>query len=390
MFGVLSSWFMKKSFLLTRYVNKLQIACCGFAQSIPRMPAVFMNTVWHAGNQFCCASLALFVTYLRSGLAITCSLLSLELFSAEDNWSLNDGFAIWGDFAYYRRSQGNKHRFIIDEGHGKQNSCGGCSYDKCLSSKVVKDFDYEPGFQVGIVYMTRHSMLEAEYLFVQEWEGSCHKDDPGLLYFSASHPTYAQDFYKADKASAVYRSQFQNGEVNYFYYITPRRGDYFSGGWLAGIRYISLTENLEIEFHKGADKSPYRVHVWNHMPAIQAGGTIGWNPWRTLSWDFTAKVGVGFDCGRQHTYWGDVDNTVTLRDYEAKKFSLPLLVGGAVALTYQPWRFINLHVAYEFIYLNGILLAPDQMHKSPNPEHHVRAIGQSFIYGGTAGVTFTF
>src|ERR1700677_4816290 len=61
--------------LLTRYANRLQSACCGFAQLITRMPAVVMNTVWHAGDQLRCASLALFVTYLRSGLVLLLLLL---------------------------------------------------------------------------------------------------------------------------------------------------------------------------------------------------------------------------------------------------------------------------------------------------------------------------
>ena len=56
--------------LLIRYANKLQRAYCGFAQSIPRMPVVFMNTARHAVNRLCCASLALFVTYLHSGLVV--------------------------------------------------------------------------------------------------------------------------------------------------------------------------------------------------------------------------------------------------------------------------------------------------------------------------------
>jgi hypothetical protein len=321
---------------------------------------------------------------------IACSLLTLPLFSDKDNWSLNDGFAIWGDGAFYRRNEGNKHRLIINQGKGHLNTCGSCNFDSCKSKKLVSDFHYQPGFQVGMIYMTRHSLLEAKYLYVEEWEASCHRNNPGLLFFSASNPTYAQDYFQADKASAEYRSQFQNGEVNYFYYVTPRRGDYFSGGWLAGMRYISLTENLEIKFHKGSNESPYRVHVWNHIPAIQVGGTLGWNPSRVLSWDVMAKLGIGFDCSRQHTYWGDVNNTVVLRDYEAKTFSLPVLVGAALSLTYQPWKFINLHAAYELIYLNGIVLAPDQINKNSSSENHIRAIGQALLHGATAGITLTF
>lgn len=326
----------------------------------------------------------------KQTLFIACTLLSLPLFSDEDNWSLNDGFAIWGDAAFYTRNQGNKHRLIIDKARGHLNACGNCSFESCKSSKLVKEFHYEPGFQVGMVYMTRHTLLEAKYLFLEQWDASCSKHEPGLLFFSASHPTFAQDFFKADKASAKYKSQFQNAEVNYFYYITPRRGDYFSGGWLAGVRYISLRENLDIEFHKGADESPYRVHVWNHIPAIQVGATLGWNPIKVLSWDVTAKVGMGFDCSRQHTYWGDLNNTVVLRDYQVKTFSLPLIASGSIALTYQPWKYTNLHAAYECIYLNGIALAPDQLDKSPHSRKRIRAIGQALIHGATVGITLAF
>jgi hypothetical protein len=327
---------------------------------------------------------------MKKNFFITCSLLTLSLFADEDNWSLNDGFAIWGDVAFYRRNEGNNHRLIIDEGSGKKGACGSCTFDSCKSKHLVSSFHYQPGFQVGMVYMTRHSLLEAKYLFVQEWSASCHRNDPGLLYFSASNPYYAEDFFAADKAWAHYKSQFQNAEANYFYYITPRRGDYFSGGWLAGIRYMSLTEHLAITFRKGSNESPYRVHTWNHIPALQVGGTLGWNPSKVLSWDVNAKLGIGFDCSRQRTYWGDVNNTVVLRDYQVSRFSLPLVVGAALSLTYQPWRFINLHGAYEMIYLNGIALAPDQLNKSSSKEHHVRSFGQALIHGATLGITFTF
>ncbi len=69
--------------LLTRYANRLQNACCGFAQSIPCMPAVFLNTVWHAGSRLPCASLALFATYLRSGLVLSAVLMIMPIQAAD-------------------------------------------------------------------------------------------------------------------------------------------------------------------------------------------------------------------------------------------------------------------------------------------------------------------
>lgn len=324
---------------------------------------------------------------MKKNLLFACSLLTLPLLSYEGE---NNAFAIWGDVAFFRRAQGNNNRLIIDEGHGHLNSCNRCKFEHCNSDKLVSEFDYEPGFQVGIAYLTRHSILEAKYLWIEEWESSCHKSGRGSIFFSEKHPHFTHDFSGADKASAHYKSQFQNGEVNYFWYVTPRRDDYFSAGWLAGVRYINLRENLEIEFHKGSNESSYRIHTWNHIPAIQAGGIIGWNPTSTISWDLNAKAGIGFDWSRQHTFLGDLNNTVTLRDYRATKFSTPFLAEACLAFTYRPWNYINLHIAYEFIYLNGITLAPGQIDKSSEPHHRCRAIGQAFFHGWTAGVTFSF
>jgi hypothetical protein len=316
---------------------------------------------------------------MKKSLLIACTLLTLPLISDEDNWCLNDGFTIWGDVVFYRRGEGNNHRLIIDESGGD-----------CVSRRLVSNFGYLPGFQVGMAYMTLHSLLEAKYLYVEKWESSCHRHDPILLYFSESNPDYTTDFSGADTASAKYASQFQNGEVNYFRYITPRRGDYFSAGWLFGVRYMVLDEDLEVKFHNGSDVSSYVIHTWNHIPAIQAGGTVGWNPMRTLSWDLTAKLGMGFDCSRQKTFWGDLNDTVAIRNYQASTFSVPLVVGAALSLTYQPWRFINLHADYELTYLNGVVLAPDQLDKTSKSRHRIRTIGQAMLYGWTAGIAFTF
>jgi hypothetical protein len=311
------------------------------------------------------------------------SLLTLSLV-ADDS-----AFCFWGDFVYYRRSMGNNRRLIIDEGHGKLNQCGGCNFDGCEAKKLITDFDYEPGFEVGLSYMTRHSIFEAKYLWVSQWESSCHKNDIGLLFFSQDHPNITQDFSGADAAQAKYTSSFQNGEMNYFWFVNPRRGNYFSAGWVLGLRYEKLIEHVDIEFENQGDKSPYRVHVWNHIPVIQGGGTISWNPTHYLFWDLTAKIGIGFDWYRQHTYLGDLNNTVVVLNYRESGFSTPFLADVSLAFTYQPWRFINLHAAYGLIYLNGVALGPDQIHKDLD-DRRARAIGQALFHGWTAGITFSF
>ncbi len=385
---MLSSELNEKKYFINRRGKKVTTGLLRLCQIDPPLspcPLAMVSLVRNALLQFDRASLAPIATFLPLRLMIACSLLTLPLL-ADDS-----AFAFWGDVAFYRRSEGNSHRLIIDKGHGHINPCGGCSFGGCRSDKLVTEFDYQPGFQVGLAYMTRHSIFEAKYLWIEQWESSCHRHDPGLLFFSNKNPDISVDFSGADKAHATYKSQFQNGEMNYFWFVTPRRGDYFSAGWLVGIRYVNLIEHLEIEFENGGDESPYRVHVRNHIPALQVGGTVGWNPMKVLSWDLVAKIGLGFDWYRQHTYFADLNNTQVIRNYEASSFATPFVAEAALSLTYQPWRFINIHAAYGLIYLSAVALAPDQLDKRVNPEHHrIRAISQVIFHGWTAGAMFSF
>jgi hypothetical protein len=327
---------------------------------------------------------------MKKTLLFGCCLLSLPLCAARENWGEDDAIAIWGDVAFFRRAEGNNHRLIIDEGTGKLNSSGCCSSSACESRKLLHDFHYEPGFKVGIAYMTPHSILEATYLWIRQWESACHKSDPGEIFFSEKNPDITNDFSGADSASAHYLCQFQNAEVNYFWYNKPRRENWFAAAWIVGVRYIFFSDILNISFQNGSDQSSYNIHVKNHIPVLHVGGVVTWNPGRVFSWDLLAKVGMGADCYNQHTFLGDLNNTVTVRNYNASKISTPFLAEAALAFTYQPLTWFNLHIAYQMIYLNGVALAPDQLVKSSNNEHRARAIGQVIFHGWTAGLMFSF
>lgn len=327
---------------------------------------------------------------MKKALLLITSLVSL-LQAEEDDWSLNNSFTLSGDIAYYRRAQSHKHRFIIDESLGVKDSCGICHFDACGAKHLVKKFKYEPGFRVGFSYMSENALWEATYLWVQDWSHCCSRTNPRSLYFSSDDTAYfLQDFAGADSAKACYTSWFQNAEINYYNYVTSKRGDKFGSAWLLGLRYLYLDEELAIDFTSGSDSSTYHVHVWNNTPALQIGGTIAWNPTKYLSWDMVIKIGVGFDFDRQHTRLGDVNNTLVIRDYTKGGFATPFLADGMLSLTYQPTSWVNLHMAYQFIYLNGVALAPDQLVKEDSSEHVLRNNGMPLIHGWTAGIAFSF
>lgn len=310
---------------------------------------------------------------------VTSSLLTVVLSGAEDDWVLNNAFSMWADAAFLRRSEGEQKVFSFK---GEKEGC--------TSKKLVSEFEYELGFRAGLAYHTRHTLLEATYLWVEDWESRCHQSSPGKINLSKIATNIGGDYRSADKASTSYRSQFRNAEVNYFYYVTPRRGNWFTAGWLVGMRYIDFPERLDMTFVKGSNRSHYEISTENRIPALQVGGILGWNPTRSWSWDFVAKVGMGADWCRQHTFLGNTNNTDIIRNYTRSRVCTPLVTAANLSLTYQPWKMFNLHLAYEFIYLNGVATAPVQLNKSQHAPHRIQSNGYAFFHGWFGGMTLSF
>lgn len=309
------------------------------------------------------------------------------LSAAEDNWTLNNVFTLYGDFAYFKREQATKHKLVIDN---PETDCL-CRFESCNTKDLAHRFDFEPGFKVGTTYMTEHTVWDFFYLWTGPWHSHCSRSSTtGSLIFSVKHPDLIADFNEADQGEADYTSQFQNCELNFYRYSALRHDDFFSAAWMVGARYMTLRESIDIAFTKGANKSSYKVHVSNPIPAIQIGGLIAWNPTSKISWDFLVKVGLGFDAGEQKTDLGDLNNPQVARDYKKSGFSTPLVAEGSMTLTYQSTSYLELHAAYQVIYLNGVALAPDQIVKSSSNTPVYRAIGQPLIHGLTVGLGWSF
>lgn len=312
--------------------------------------------------------------------------------AGEDDWSLNNRFAMWGEYVYFRRSSVNNNKLIVDLLNGTLNSCEICEFnDLCNTRDVVKKFNFESGFRVGAGYTTRRWSLEGTYLWVHEWQGRCSASLEGGLFFSESHPFVLNDYANADHAETEYKSRFENTEINYFRHVTPRKENYISCSWLLGLRYLYLSESLDIAYTKGDSTSHYEIRANNYMPAIQIGGAIEWRPMKHLSWNFVAKVGMGYDWAGQRTFVRDFDDSVTVHHFRAHGEQFPpFLADGAMVVGYQFFKFLEGHIGYQIIYLNGVATAPDQIQKGEHYRHHVKIIGQAIIYGLYGGLTFSF
>jgi hypothetical protein len=295
---------------------------------------------------------------------------------------------LWADALYWGRDEGHNKKLIIDEGEGHLNSCGSCSFSSCRAKELVKKFDFEPGGRVGLGVRVKETEVEASYAWLNEWTASCHRNDSGLLFFSTG--TFFSDYTNADQASAEYQSRWQNGELNLYRYSVIPRTQPFGGGFIFGLRYAILREKIGLTYHKGSNRSTYDVETKNRLGGAQIGFSLAWNPTSWLSWDFFAKGGGFYDWIKGKDFLGNENNTVVIRSGEKSDHSVPIFVEGSLAFALRFSKWFDLRAGYQFFYLNGVALAPDQLSKKTTGSPSIRPNGAILLQGAFAGIAIRF
>lgn len=249
----------------------------------------------------------------------------------------------------------------------------------------------EPGYRVGASFITRRSMIEANYLHIEPWEGECGRNSLGQIYFSIKNADLFSDYTAADHGEAKYISRFEAAEFNYWRFISYKKDDYFSTSWVLGVHYFHIPEEVHVAFESGGDKSTGEIHVSNQIGGIQGGFSIQWNMLSYLSWDLITKVGGGCAWAEQTNHLRDFNNQVTLFNFQATNTAFPFFVDFWSTFTWQAVDWFNLHASFQWIYINGFATATDQLTKNPiNPHKEVDMAGAANIYGLSAGATFSF
>lgn len=315
-----------------------------------------------------------------------------------DDYSLNNHWFITGDFLYLQRVGLSGHTLVLDNNKTLSlcKASYGCSlsYETLSTRNLVKHFNFEPGYRAGISYMpNKRWTVELLHFWVNDWSASAERGGEGALTFPFNDSSYTFDFFEADSAEAHYSSHLNSTELNAWLHITPRRVNYFSFSWLFGGRYIYLKEKFRIAFTKEGETSSYRINTWNQLGIAQGGASLQMNPTRHLSWELITKVGIFGDCGVSRVFLGDYGNTVTLRNFRKSQLDQTpgFLTEAYLSLTYQLFSHLNIHAAYQFLYLNGVLLAPEQIDKrSPPDNHRYLPIGAPLYHGFSTGLTLAF
>ena len=326
--------------------------------------------------------------WILMGLASFCG---STMLSAHIDDSLNDHWSLLGDFVFMRRSQVPNHSLVKNKNLFQcPNTCP--DFTVIDNSDLVNDFDFEPGYRVGLTYMdTIKSSYEINYLYLTPWEAEKKAHGNQSLYFF-SNKDYDKDFVNADEAIAKYTSHYWDVEFNYWRHFTPRRIDYFSLSGIAGLRYFHLYESFSLVMITPPDKSSYDIHTKNSIIGVQLGVDFQMNPMRWFSWEIFGKAGMMGNHTEQKTFLGDMNNQVELRDSKRTKRAFGVFTDVAAQMVFRFKSHYNFHAGYQCLFFSGLALAPGQISKKTNSsagkEDHTN--GTAIIHGLFAGFTFTF
>ena len=324
-----------------------------------------------------------------SGFLLFCCATTAAL--AYDYPDVSHRYSIIADFVYFKRAHVGNRSIVKDSSEPQLCSCS--DFTVMEAEDPTHRFSLEPGYRLGFWCMfDRHNSLEGNYTWVSGWEGGDDQHGDGTLYFPFRGNGGSRDMRRADSAFAHYDSHFQSAEINYWRHVTPRFGNYFSCSWIAGLRWIALDETFLLGFIKGRSRSDYKIEAWNLMGGVQAGLDLQVNPYRWMYWELVPKIGILLNRGQQETFLGDRNNRKVLRDFEVSRYQDTLLVQADASVHIQPWTCFDVHVGYEFIYLNAVALAPDQISKGTGADSGEKVNMSEYvtIYGLFVGTTFNF
>lgn len=327
--------------------------------------------------------------WIVMSLASICGCIPL---AANDNYSLNNHWELLGDFVFMRRSEIHD-KTLVKNSKKKQNPCKCPDYTAISTSDLVNDFDFEPGYRVGLTYIVNDKMgFEWNFLYLQPWHAKEKAHGNQSLSFPFSHSNYTHDFHKASEAIAKYGSHFWDLEFNYWNYFTPRRVEYFSLSGIAGMRYFHWDEWFKLQLVRPPDKSNYNVHTENRIFGVQLGLDLQMNPTHWLSWEFFAKVGGMVDHSEQKTFLGDLNNQVTLRDFKKQQWQIGIYTDVLAEFAIHCNRHLNLHAGYQVMFFSGLALAPEQLSKKTTKHAGERDYddGTAIIHGMFIGVILGF
>ena len=276
-------------------------------------------------------------------------------------------------------------------------------------------FGYEPGTRLtlgtflGRDAKNRDHSIEFSFFGMPEWSTGYSVSGSGGTYLMSSLDNNVPGFNFSDTQSFSYQSNFNSYEMNVR--VRSRLGkDRLvhkpNGVWqresnegrmtsfFGGMRLIAIDEeflfsaqgNGVANFSPNPNSGSYLIEANNDMFGVQLGLEIYE---QTYNWSYglRGKIGglVNFADQRSVVEVVDIDNPGPNFNRAANDEQLTLLLELSIAATYQLRPNMSLRFSYDFLYLQGLAHAPEQLNFNFNDQTRINTGSFTLFDGASFG-----
>jgi hypothetical protein len=221
------------------------------------------------------------------------------------------------------------------------------------------DFDFEPGTRLTL----GHQFAPRDAVEFTFWGLYNFNFDSGV---SVDIPEQFENVLALD-GDLDYDSQLNSFELNYRRSLSPE-GDRFQADLLAGLRYVRVDENFELDLiSEGSALIPdgtaaeLDIKVDNNIFGLQIGGDLSYRIADPLNLGLVLKSGLFFNSASQNS---DFTNRVGVgpnsADGDASETEITPLVEAGLFLTWNINQDISLRAGYNLLFLGSLIFAPEQ------------------------------
>jgi hypothetical protein len=282
------------------------------------------------------------------------------------------------------------------------------------------------GHYLGRDANDRDEFIEFTYWGLDRWQGTASIDSTEYIFFTSSggeiitHSLYTAfpypvgGFNRADEQTVSEQSSINNFELNYRF--GPRNmpdqlvlhangrwrrecrpGWYFS--YLFGLRFVNINDAADLFSEGNYSPTPsigdYNVHTRNRLLGCQLGGEL---TYRHCRWnvDLHGRAGPYLNFVRSEgsivaQSGSDPDSSQDLNTQESKNRDTAAIVGEfGFAASYKFRPNLVARASYDFVWIGGLALAPEQFAFQTNPTPYVDNRGLLFINGVTVALEYTW
>jgi hypothetical protein len=302
-----------------------------------------------------------------------------------------------GDFVYMQRYHVKNQPLILNTNDPVCKN--GCSSNRVLgTNSMIRGWN--PGGSVYLSYVPNvKSRYELGGLYLSEMDNtSTRVADGGILSFPFHSATFAKDFYGSQEIKANYKSLVYTMELNYWRTFSASRDSMFSLCGMFGLRFANVSEKFSVDAYKPLTHSSYDIKVKNDLIGLQVGLDFQMHMMQRFYWDLLLKGGVDLNRIAAKVFLGDLNNTVTLRNFKKQMGQNGSFAQAAAGGGYQITDWVKLHVGYQMLFFGGLALAPDQIDYTSNGLHVSATVsplslndnGYILIHGIYTGLTFIY